>query len=180
MNSKISKKPLLILDTNILIYLFDKLKIVKIFEILKQLYPDHELSISTYTHYEIIGWGSKNILELVKTLNLFRNIHVDMEVLIFAGLMKCLGIRKNGDSIIASTSFLNNALILTANHRDFPEPYFKEIKFWPVDYRTDKNRTNIQTIHLLKPNLKSLIVGMNKIEWVKIARERSKEKEKTT
>lgn len=170
----------MILDTNILIYLFNKSKIDKILKIIKELYSDYEISISNYTHYEIISWGSKEVLILVKALTLFKNIHVDQEVLIFAGLMKCLGIKNNGDSIIAATSFLNNAFILTANHRDFPEPYFEETKFWPVDYKTDKNRTTILTTHLLKPKLKNLVDDMNKIEWVKIAKERIKEKEKTT
>ncbi len=39
-----------------------------------------------------------------------------------------------GDRIIAGTSVMNNALILTKNGRDFPEPFFKELDRRHVDY----------------------------------------------
>ena len=61
----------------------------------------------------------------------------------------------DGDVILASTAYLNQGHVLTANQKHFPEPYFKEVKSWDLIFKKDL-RTQKQLIYLLKPNFESI------------------------
>jgi len=158
--------PILIADTNIFGNLLDQKTLNDTFQIISELNKSYQLSISKITLQEIVSKGTKDVAGILKGLQGFRRFEVDESILLFAGLMACVGIKGNFDSIIASTAFLNNAVILTANQKDFPEPCFTETKSWSISYKDNRNRTIHQMIHLLSTNVKETAEKINNIEYV--------------
>lgn len=160
--------PVVLIDTNIFGNLLDPKTLIDTYEILAELSKQYELSISKITIQEIISKGTKDISEIVEILfKTFRKFDIDDNVLIFGGLMNCVGIKGQFDSIIASTAFLNNSCILTANQKDFPEPCFKEIKCWSINYKDNGNRTAHLMIHLLTIDINKTTDKFNGIEYIR-------------
>lgn len=169
-----NNKPLVILDTNIIGYLVDKKRIDTILDSIENLAKENELSISLFTYYEIVSLGNKDVPILIQALNTFKRLSVDLEVLTFAALMRLLKVKKDGDSILAATAFLNDARILTANGKDFPEPYFHEDSYFELKFKDNINRTAVQTIHLLKNDFKKTVRDIEKLDVIKAARDKNK------
>src|SRR3972149_1846849 len=111
--SATNELPIVLVDTNIFGNLLDPKTLDDTYKILIELSVNYQLSVSKITIQEIISKGTKDVLEITKILESFRRFEVNEDVLIFAGLMSCVGIKGHFDSIIASTAFLNNAGILT-------------------------------------------------------------------
>jgi predicted nucleic acid-binding protein len=162
-------KPLVILDTNIFGYLLDVNKISQVLGIMLELSNTYESSMSSYTRYELVSKGTKDVQQLIDLLQKFRTFIIDDNVLVIAGLMTCLHVEKGGDSIIAATALMNTAVILTANHKHYPEPYFHEQKYWHIDTKSKDNRTTTMTVHLLQVDYVRCGTDFGKIELVQEA-----------
>lgn len=165
-----NKLPVLIIDTNIFGNLLDQKTIEDTWRIITELKSSYQLSVSNITLQEIISKGTKDVNGILKILAGFRRFEIDEKVLIFGGLMSCVGIKGNFDSIIASTVFLNNAFLLTANQRDFPEPCFKESKNWVIKYKDSGNRTAYRSIYLLTVDAEKTANEVGKVEFVQEVR----------
>lgn len=165
-----SELPVVLVDTNIFGNLLDPKTFEQTYNIIIDLSKKYRLSISNITIQEIVSKGTKDISSILKLFRAFKKFEVDNDVLVFAGLMTCVNIKGNFDSIIASTAFLNNAGILTANQRDFPEPCFTEIDIWSISCKDDGNRTIHHLIHLLSSNVeKTAKKFVEEVEYVREA-----------
>lgn len=164
--SPVESLPILIVDTNIFGNLLDEKTLDDTFKILVELSKGYQLSISNITLQEIVSKGTKDVYEIIRSFKSFKKFEVDKTVLMIAGLMTCIGIKGNFDSIIAATSFLNEAVILTGNQKDFPEPCFNEIRHWKIKYKDKGNRTAYYLIHLLAVNINKTLGKFNKLEYV--------------
>jgi len=162
-----SNLPIVIIDTNIFGSLFDINSTKDTLAILVDLLKGHRLYVSKITMMEIISKGTKDISAIMKVFKAFALFEIDDDVLTFAGLMFFAGIRGHMDSIIASTAFLNNTLLLTANQKDFPEPLFSERFCWHVHYKDDNNRTKTDNIYLLSVNPENVGKKLQSIDYVK-------------
>ena len=161
------KLPIVIVDTNIFGNLFDKNTSADTLNVVDSLSPKYELAISNITFLEVNAWGSKDVSKILKVLAAFKKFDVDHNVLSFAGLIFCTKkIPGQGDSIIASTCFLNNAFLLTSNQRDFPEPFFHEIDCWHIHHKDIGNRTTTEHIYLLAVDPEEIGKALSSIEYV--------------
>lgn len=58
----------------------------------------------------------------------------------------------NEDKIIAATTILSEAYILTANLNDFPRPAFKNRLEVKIDYKNKKDRPCLLVLQILEAN----------------------------
>jgi len=165
--SSASNLPIVIIDTNIFGSLFDINSTKDTLEILVNLLKQYRLYVSKITMMEIISKGTKDISAIMKVFKAFHLFEVNDDILTFAGLMICAGIRGQMDSIIASTAFLNNTHLLTTNQKDFPEPLFSEKYCWHVHYKDENNRTKTDNIYLLSVNPENVGKKLQGIDYVR-------------
>lgn len=110
-----------------------------------------KIAISEFTGYENLrGLFGTQIEEAAELLSKFENKVISKDVLVmaayFSGLyhdQKMDGISP-GDQIIAATALLEDGLILTENHKDFPSPFFVRDRYVPVKYEIGSH--HIKTI----------------------------------
>ncbi len=60
---------------------------------------------------------------------------------------------EHGDKFIAATSILTGSLILTANSRDFPSPYFQEAERKPLIYKEKRGKSKCILTTILIPDI---------------------------
>ena len=109
----------------------------------KQADHDYRLAISEFTTYEYLRrlWGKK-AKKAEEAISGYERKTVTREVLETASILDGLyydeGLTNisDGDKIIAATAILEDGLILTANHKDFPNPFFTthEWRILPIKY----------------------------------------------
>ena len=58
----------------------------------------------------------------------------------------------HGDKMIAATAILTGSLVLTADVRGFPWPFFHEIEYNPLLHKDQNNKTKCHVIGLLRPD----------------------------
>lgn len=152
----------LIIDTNILSYLGDKAAGAAFDQYLREKIAPHFTSyICTFSVYEILRGikvaKEKQILEIIKK---FPSYAITNQVLLFAAQLDSLYKSEQinvsspgiiGDELIAATAILSDAYILTANMRDFPQPYFKEISREYINF-TVSNYIKTIVVGLLQPD----------------------------
>lgn len=119
-----------------------------------------EFAISAITIYELLKGANKKTKEkMVKLLKQFTKFELPENVLETAAELESVYKVENiqpkeiedADKIIGATALLSYALILTANARDFPAPYFKEIERKIITFEEKRERTKTIVIYLLKP-----------------------------
>jgi predicted nucleic acid-binding protein len=157
--------PIVILDTNIIGSLLDRNRVGGILNALQALSENHDFLVSQYTHYELLKKGSSDVKALMRFVNNFRYFIIDSSVLFFGAMLSCLGIKDDGDNIIAATALLNKATILTANQRHFPVKYFDEELSWSITFK-DQMRTHTEHIYLLKPVVEKILADVNTISYI--------------
>lgn len=117
--------------------------------------------ISEFTVYENLhGLWSEKADEAVTILKSYEWKIVSRNVLILASMLGGLyndgGYDKNqistGDKIIAATAILENGLVLTENHKDFPPPFFITEKSLPIHYQIS-HYTKTTDLALYKPHI---------------------------
>lgn len=114
--------------------------------------------ISDFTLYENLHglWGKK-AQQAAKILKSYERKVVSDRVLTLASMLG--GLYKDeqvdymspGDKIIAATAILENGLVLTENHRDFPSPFFVGKRFIPISYKVGHHQRTID-LCLYEPN----------------------------
>jgi predicted nucleic acid-binding protein len=164
-NNTTENRPIILLDTNIIQYSSSKSTSPKFIQFLIETNKKGILAVSEYSRFELIR-GAKTSLEqeLLKTFELFKTYPISTEVLYASARIETLYRMEkiacekisDGDKIIAATSIILNAPIITANGRDFPWPYFKEIDRTPVIY-TEKNISKVILVSFFQPDLNYLV-----------------------
>ena len=119
-------------------------------------------AISDITIHELLkGANIKNESEMLALLNAFQRYFLTDNVLIASARLETIykieGIEQkqieDGDKFIAATAILTGSLILTANARDFPSPYFQELERKPLIYSDKKRRSKCILVSLLAPDI---------------------------
>lgn len=137
----------------------DKGKSEAIIGYLKKLASDgYSLAISEFTLYENLHglWGEKATQAAV-LLGSYEWKTISNRVLLMAsmlgGLYKEEGFdyMSPGDKIIASTAILEQGMLLTENHRDFPSPFFITGEFIPLTFEKSHHKRTID-LCLYRPN----------------------------
>lgn len=124
---------------------------------LDRLGQTYRLALSEITIYENLHglWGTR-AEQAEKILKVYEWKEISTVVLYLAsrlgGLYGDSGIGV-GDQIIAATAILENGLVLTENHKDFPNPYFTQKEWFPLSYeKGNGKRTN--DVILYQPQIK--------------------------
>ncbi|MCP6719534.1 MAG: hypothetical protein KJI71_04930 [Patescibacteria group bacterium] len=119
-----------------------------------------KLAISQYCAFELLrGANKKNEEAGLGIINSFKNYIVSDNVFLMAARLTTLyknektdsGI-SDGDKIIAATSIITSAPIITRDGSDFPRPFFKELKCETITYDEKKRRKKTTVMFFLEPN----------------------------
>lgn len=153
----------IILDSNIIQYAADKsasqIFIPYLSELLQRGFG---FAISDITIYKLLkGANVKNENEMLQILNIFQRYYLTVNVLISSAQLETLYKMESiepkqieqGDKHIAATAVLTGSLILTANARDFPSPYFQEIERKPLIYTDKRKRSKCILVSILNADL---------------------------
>lgn len=120
---------------------------------------DFRLAISEFTIYENLQglWG-KRAIAAKQILSAYETKEVSEGVLLLASQLQGLYHEEgfdniqDGDKIIAATTVLENGLVLTRNHKDFPHPFFQTEKSFPLAYKMGHYSVTID-LALYKPDI---------------------------
>lgn len=120
----------------------------------------YSLTISEFSVFENLHglWGEK-AEEAVKILKGYALKIVSREVLLLAAILGGLYYEEKydyiqtGDKIIGATAILENGLVLTYNHRDFPPPFFLTEKSITLQYKRDHYVQHLD-LAIYKPDIK--------------------------
>ncbi len=117
-------------------------------------------AISLVTCYESVqNRNSIQEQKILQNLNLYTQLDTDRKVYLFAGWLSDFYKRDSipetqintCDQLIAATSILTTSEILTANRRDFPSPFFNEVKTFNISF-TSKNQEQFVKVYILEPD----------------------------
>jgi predicted nucleic acid-binding protein len=153
----------ILLDSCIIQYSSDSYRSL---EFMKYLYAlttrGFSLSISEFTFFELLRGipTTKKENILIEKLLLFGRFAVTNKVLVAAAqLITLYNAQKippdqiqDGDLILAATSILEGAPILTANVNDFPRPFFDTLEHQLIHFNVKNNQQMIVT-NILQPNI---------------------------
>ncbi len=161
--NKTQPKQNIILDSNIIQYSADRnASLVFVPYLSELLQRGFGFAISDITIYELLkGANVKNEAEMLRILNIFQRYYLTDNVLIASGQLETIykieGIEQkqieDGDKFIGATAILTGSLILTANSRDFPSPYFHELERKPLIYIEKRNRSKCILASILSPDI---------------------------
>jgi len=121
--------------------------------------------ISDYSIYELLrGANRENNIKITGILNKFQRYRITAEVLVVASLLDTLYREEKmeggdyGDKILAATSVLTQAPIVTQNGQHFPRPFFDEmnINFCKKTIFEYGNKRKHTIIHFLEPDYKAI------------------------
>lgn len=158
----------ILLDTNILQYLGKTKSDIsnKLIEYMGNLLQrKFVFGISSFCIFELLDGATKNKeTELLKAVNIFVRFDVSQEVLLTSARLSSLYRQEkaeyqhigDGDKILAATSLLTNSLILTANMRDFPRPFFIEEEVKHMLYKEGHNE-KVLSFYLLKADIEGTL-----------------------
>src|SRR6266700_7651320 len=150
-----------IVDTNVLIYAGSKQreKSEAVIRCLEDVVATGKLlAISEITVYEYLRrlWGRK-AEEAAEHLKQYERKVVSSEVFSLAAHLDGLYVEEgidrvdDADKIIAATTILENALVLTGNHKDFPSPFFVPDTFMTLPIKS-RNYTRHLDLALYRPH----------------------------
>lgn len=162
-DKKTPPKQNIILDSNIIQYSVDKSASIVFVPYLSELLQrGFGLAISDITIYELLkGSSIKNETEMLRILNIFQRYYLTDNVLIASAQLETIykieGIEakqvESGDKFIGATAILTGSLVLTANSRDFPSPYFQELERKALIYIEKRNRSKCILASVLSPDI---------------------------
>lgn len=125
---------------------------------------EFNLAISEISYAELINGANKSKIEKVKArLDTFTKIAITQRILVGSAILaNVYQVQRNqtsgagvADLIIASTSFVHDLPLVTADVMDFPHPFFRQDDSENIIYKK-KNRDNLITIDVLRPNVIAL------------------------
>lgn len=150
----------LILDTCVIQAMGNKNqdKARAVIEQLRELKKEYSFFISEVTVFENLQglWGEKR-QKALETLKRISWKAITVKVIAFASILGGLyheeGVQSAGlaDKIIASTAILLGGSVLTSDHQDFPNPFFKQERLIPVKFKKGLNFRTYD-MSLFKPN----------------------------
>ncbi len=168
------KDLVIILDTNILIYMLKSETKTQIEQILtkyqevikiakeRKLEADKKIkdlniihAISSVSIFECLQ--RENQLEYINLFKTLKCYEIDMDAQYIAAQLKTFyakrGISKDNlpDLYISATALLNSSAILTANQSDYPSILFKEVSAHQITWK-ENERTRSITLYLLRPD----------------------------
>ena len=165
-NASLNDNPIVLLDTNIIQYSASKASATSFIDFLIEIHKiGLSLAVSEYSRFELIrGAKVSTEKELLETFEKFKFYSISTEVLYASARIETLYRMEkimcekisDGDKIIAATSILLNAPIITANGRDFPWPYFKEINRTPIVY-SEKNISKVILVSTFQPDINYIV-----------------------
>jgi len=170
--SKVTSLPTqnVILDTNIISYAANKASLIEFSTYVSELaLRGFGLAISDISIYELLrGAAKQKEGELIRLLALFTRYDLSSNVMVASAqldsIMKMEQITvegiDHGDKFIAATAILTNSLIMTANYRDFPLPFFQEVERRLLTYM-EKGRPKSICVLLLQPDLELVKLRFN-------------------
>ncbi len=159
----VGEKPIIktVLDTNILQYLQKSVFSTDLADFITRFRErDSKPKISDISLCELLsGCNHNQEVASLKILNQFERYSIDEDILTVAAklqnIYRLLGVEPDqvslADRIIAATSIVMGADILTANVNDFPRPVFKEKHEELFLYRKGY-KTCLQVVQILSPN----------------------------
>lgn len=169
-NSNKTQQQKILLDTNVFSDLHDREFGTEVISYIIDLGKrGFNFAISNITLYEILrGLKAENEAKVVKLLSEIFRYNITDEVLIASArldnVFKMEHIEINsidhGDKIISATAILTGSLILTANVRDFPWPYFHEIETKPIFYQSG-HKTKCHVLALITPDFDHILRRFN-------------------
>lgn len=151
----------ILLDTNIISYLGQTASSIPALQYLKGLSRSgNSFAISEITVYEFLcSSNEEERKDMTQLADQIKNYSVSREVLVYASKLFHLFRTKDQnrrfdspDMIIASTSIINKTFLLTANQRDYPEPYFIELDVFPLIFISTNKRSQCILVSLLAPD----------------------------
>lgn len=128
------------------------------------------IAISDITLFESInGTSVETEIKMEQILQGVERYYIKKDVLFAAahmgGLYKAHNYQLDqfgiGDQIIAGTSVIRNALVLTKNGRDFPPPMFKELDRRMIEY-TSKEYPVCVPVYFMEPQLEYISAHYDK------------------
>jgi len=158
----------IVIDTNIVVYVGKNNKDLanKVLACLRDaVTKDYVLTISDFTIFELLkGASPESEGKALASLQGIKRYYVTKRVLVAAAHLECIYQQNkipkesidSGDKIIGATAVLTNSLIFTANTRDFPRPFFKEILAIPIVYSKDGKQHIINTA-FLEPDINTIL-----------------------
>ncbi len=159
------KDRLILLDSCVLEYLDDEDLRPSIVGCLNNVVKNkNTLALSEYLRFELLRGAFRKVeTRMMALIDNFQRYQVTEEILIAAAQLETLykelsvnsGI-SDGDKILASTAILTNGLILTANLKDFPPPFFK-YNFRELIERHQKRYSQPIAIGILEPDFEIII-----------------------
>ena len=119
----------------------------------------YSLAISEFSVFEKLkGLWRNDISETYKFLQNYEWKTVSSTVLLQASILsklyeeEAVGVSaSDGDKIVAATAILEGGLVLTINHKDFPNPFFIAQKELPITYQTKERVNKTLDFILYKP-----------------------------
>ena len=168
-NNSSEEKQYIILDTNILCYIGDKIlgDLVNqyLFDLLSRGFG---LAISDISFFELLqGSNNEKENEGLDLLGQLKQFGLDRDVCITASRLTSLYLHEKNaegkniinddqisteDKLIASTAILTGSLVLTADVNDFPRPFFDEAEKKQITYQK-RGREISLILELLKPDI---------------------------
>lgn len=152
-----------ILDSNIVQYLGTPGLEAKIVECLREaVTANYDLAISDISFYELLNAAPPSVeSEIVNRLAGAKRFFVDKKTLVVASHLGCLYAAEKinedkisvGDKIIGAAAVLFNALIYTANVRDFPQPFFRDVARKPLFYKKNNGTDAFMYTAFIEPDL---------------------------
>ncbi len=117
------------------------------------------LAISEITVFETLQglWGQQ-AKKVATRLKGFEWKVISNHVLTLAAILQGLYVQEQrkdvdvGDKILAATAILENGVILTENHKDFPPPFFTTKRSIPLKYLIDGRTNKTIDLALYEPN----------------------------
>jgi predicted nucleic acid-binding protein len=143
-HNKVGEKRNVILDSNIVQYLGTDGLSERIMECLREVVgAGYDLAISDISFYELLNSAPiEKEVAVIRALTGVKRFFVKKSVLIAAAHMGCMYSADKvhpeqidvGDKIIAATAVVTNSVVFTANARDFPSPFFRELARKTLQY----------------------------------------------
>lgn len=153
----------ILLDTNIIQYCANQYSSFEFIDYILSIAKNTEnIFMLDYSQFELLRGATISTEEKMNLLlELFEKLPLTQDVLIAASRLETLYKMEkipyekisDGDKLIAATSILSESLIVTANARDFPWPYFQEIERCPLTYAEKSHRYKCIMVSLLKPDI---------------------------
>lgn len=164
-----SKKELLLIDTNIISHALTPTQTVAYAALFKELENNYIFVVTGFTKYELLCSSSKKHREGISDYIENEMVYVELSDVLMnfsARIHNLYRTHKStkhltittGDIINASFSIAKNCPLLTIDNNDYPRPFFIDVDRKRVEYESTKSRAVMDTVYILKPDMENIKV----------------------